>query len=840
MLLLVGFYEDPDPKRRDEIVTCLRHNVANDRFEEVHVFVEEPPERDVVRAHADLGAAKVRVVAHGRRVTYRDLFAYANQRLAGHRVIIANADIYFDDTLARLDTVDLTGRLLCLTRWDVRPDGSAAFCGRGDSQDAWVFEAPLRDFPCDFPLGVPGCDNRLAWEAECAGLAVSNPSRSVHAYHLHTSQVRRYTDAQRLAGPLKYVPPDALEPHAGDRDRTPVPGPLERAPPDAIEPLPAGPGRAAPDAACAAVVFRETMGYTVARLEPGTSSHTNDPRPFATVPDPLRGLTFTQVVAHAVSPVEVTFRTAGKVYVLVGDDWAGARAATDWLSTAGTREPLPPVRTERGTGFDVWSLTGAAGARVVVPTQVMLVAAELTRDDGGPRAPDRPARGPGTNREPVFALTSLPPGREHVARTRDCIRSWQRAGLCVCAFNHPDEIPGLAATYDVEFVAVPDTTRAVFGTHLVPVHAVLDWAAARAAPALLLNADIELRMSAWELKRARWVAADGLCYFVRYNHTGTGAAEREPFGLDAFLFHGRDAVGFPRSFLSLGRPFWDYWLPVAFAARGRAVHAVEYPAAFHRTHPIAWAPGDWHRCGAEFMRCTGEGAGDPAAGACQRVAERVRQDIERRRRPIAPAPPVIRDWVQRTFDTPAPKTVLELGAHQGTDTEWLARLPNVTVHAFEPDPRNHPGPQPNVTVHRAAIADRDGTGPLFPSRQGPGGREWTYSSSIKRPKNHLTRHAVSFGAPVDVELVALDTFTRRQGLGVIDFIWADVQGAEGDLVRGGRRTLERTRYLYTEYSDDELYEDQVPLHELMRLLPEFRVVELWPDDVLLENRNLAR
>ena len=73
----------------------------------------------------------------------------------------------------------------------------------------------------------------------------------------------------------------------------------------------------------------------------------------------------------------------------------------------------------------------------------------------------------------------------------------------------------------------------------------------------------------------------------------------------------------------------------------------------------------------------------------------------------------------------------------------------------------------------------------------------------------------------------------------VDFIWADVQGAEGDMIRGGLRVLSRTRYLYTEWSDDELYEGQATLTEILRLLPDFRVVELWSDDVLLENTRLA-
>jgi hypothetical protein len=118
------------------------------------------------------------------------------------------------------------------------------------------------------------------------------------------------------------------------------------------------------------------------------------------------------------------------------------------------------------------------------------------------------------------------------------------------------------------------------------------------------------------------------------------------------------------------------------------------------------------------------------------------------------------------------------------------------------------------------------------------GQEWTHSSSIKRPKNHLSRYPVTFGEAVEAEFITLDTFYRRQGLDVIDFIWADIQGAEGEMIRGGRECLARTRYLYTEYSDDELYENQVTLEEILEMLPDFRVLELWPDEVLLENRKL--
>ncbi|MCI0337077.1 MAG: FkbM family methyltransferase [Acidobacteria bacterium] len=816
MILIACFYQEIDASRRTEFQECLRRNIENDWLDEIHIFIEEPVELSKLLPENPLLAnPKVRLIPHCRRATYQDLFAYANSQLLGHNVLIANADIYFDRTLAQLDGYDLAGKLLCLSRWDIQPDGPARFFEHPSSQDAWVFQTPIRDFPCDFHLGVLGCDNRLAWEAEQAGLAVSNPSRSLRAYHLHLSQVHRYSEHQRLTGPTKSIPAVVME-----------------------SSYPSARGQA-PNVSYASVAFRETMGYTIHRLAAGVSSHNNDPRPFTAIPEPLTGLAFTQVVAYAVSPVEVEFLTSGKLYVLVGNDWDGYFSATDWLGQKGFRERLPLVETRDGIGFEVWSLVAEAGERFVLPTQVMLVAEQLVRNAGGrPGSKDSLKGGGMMMRETIFALTSLPPARERAPLIRDCIKSWRDAGLQVRAYNHPDEIAGLAGLYDVEFVPVMKTTASVFGRHFVPIKAMLDWAAEQNVPVLLINSDIRLRMAEWELRRFRWLSNGGLCYFVRYNHSGDMMrASREPNGIDAFLFHGRDVTQFPDSFLSMGQPFWDYWVPYTFASRNLPIFAVEFPAAFHQNHASGWSWANWHRCALEFARTTEELGSDQSFQNCQAMSLRMRQKFDQRKISISPRPVEIQEWVRQSFGYPGPKIFLECGAHRGTDTEWMARIPGVTIHAFEPDPRNEQAIRANVILHRAAIAERDGHGPLILSQQG-WGREWTYSSSIKQPKHHLQRYPVTFGEAIDVELVTLDTFYREHKLDVVDFIWADVQGAEGEMIRGGHRMLERTRYLYTEYSDDELYVQQSSLKEILEMLPEFRVIELWPDDVLLENRRL--
>jgi len=808
MILLTGFYNDPDPHRRGELLECIKRNAANEWIDEVRVFIEDETAPEEISADQP----KLKLIPLGRRVTFRFLFDYANENLKGQTVMVANADIFFDESLRRLNGYDLNSKLLCLSRWDVQANGATVFFEHPSSQDAWIFRAPIPEMNCDFHLGLPACDNRLAWEAEQAGLQISNPARTLHANHLHMSGIHRYHERQRLPGSVKSITATALETQY----------PSELGPPPLVP--------------CAAAAFSETMGYTIATLDLGASSHNNDHRPFESIPEPLRGRRFTQVVSNGLSEVEVEFLSAGKVYVLVGTDWGGHGPATDWLRQVGYKENLSLARTERGTAFEVWSLVAEAGERFVIPTQVMLVSDHLVKRNGldnhlyaAARVSDEP---------PIFALTTLSPNLENLPHISGCIESWRRAGLHVVSFNHPSEIPELQRHFDIEFVPVEATTEATFGRHFIPVNAMLDWAGRHNGPVLLINSDIELRMDYWEVKRARWIAEDGLCYFIRFNYDRDHAtAAREAHGIDAFLFHGRDANLFGRSFMSFGKPYWDYWVPHTFARNNRPMCSVEFPAAFHRRHQNRWSWDEWHRCALEFERVIDECDRNKSFDACLHRARRVREMFDQQRLSLSHKPPQIREWVQQTFGYPGSKTFLELGSHCGIDTAWMAEIPGARIYAVEPDPRNHQPKRPNLLVDQAAISDFDGQGLLTLSKQG-WGKEWTFSSSIKEPLNHLQRYPVTFGESVPVQMMTLDSFCERHGIGVIDFILADVQGAEAEMIRGGSAALARTRYLFTEYSDDQLYRGQPSLSEILAMLPTFRVLELWPDDVLLENQAL--
>lgn len=210
-------------------------------------------------------------------------------------------------------------------------------------------------------------------------------------------------------------------------------------------------------------------------------------------------------------------------------------------------------------------------------------------------------------------------------------------------------------------------------------------------------------------------------------------------------------------------------------------------------------------------------------------------------------------------------TMLELGACDGYHTkQFLDKLvasnrPFV-FHAFEPEEANHRTvvsvvwsvfqggfqasgrPREAIQVHKKAIGADCGVKDFYVSggyRRDASGNVLDHyygSSSIREPKNALTAWPDMTFTKSTVEVVSLDSIFANTP---IDFIWADIQGAEVDMIRGGIDTLKNTRYLYTEYCDGELYEGEIGLKEICTRLHYFDVVEDFGGDVLLKNRMIT-
>lgn len=200
-----------------------------------------------------------------------------------------------------------------------------------------------------------------------------------------------------------------------------------------------------------------------------------------------------------------------------------------------------------------------------------------------------------------------------------------------------------------------------------------------------------------------------------------------------------------------------------------------------------------------------------------------------------------------------PRVFLEIGANDGSDTNrMLENFPEVSIYCFEPEPRAIALFRKNVASNRAhlqeiAVGAADEKRTFYRSGGSPPGSEsefpdgWHLSGSLREPLKHLTVHPwcrFSEDATFKVDVRRLDGWTAANGIEAIDFIWADVQGAELDLIAGGIRTLANTRFFYTEYSDQELYRGQGTLRDILDALPMFSVHTVFRHDVLLINNSL--
>jgi len=151
--------------------------------------------------------------------------------------IVANADIYFDETLQKLPLPDAlrpageqrtNGRdwsntILALEKWiDKGTREHLQLHLRTDTQDAWIFQAPIRfdtsvmdgvseDALLGFPVGSIRCDNRIAWilahdaHYTKSNYTVSNAPFAIHAveYDAKPREPALYGTAGSILGDVK-------------------------------------------------------------------------------------------------------------------------------------------------------------------------------------------------------------------------------------------------------------------------------------------------------------------------------------------------------------------------------------------------------------------------------------------------------------------------------------------------------------------------------------------------------------------------------------------------------------------------------------------------------------
>lgn len=468
-----------------------------------------------------------------------------------------------------------------------------------------------------------------------------------------------------------------------------------------------------------------------------------------------------------------------------------------------------------------------------------------------------------------YALTSISPKHVMSHVQPMATKSWADAGFKVLSFNCPNEISVLKEAFpDVQFIPCYRTMEGVFKAPYVPISAFIDYAKEHdLGQVMLINSDIVLRDEANEFDKYWDWAVNGLVIARRENHDGTFVnRSKELYGIDVFVINCLYYHLIPQSMFCMGQTWWDYWIPYRFIKSNNNVFEVKEALFFHQTHKLQYNREEWIRMTEYFKWIENISDIKPNRNGniyyqvdreSQKTANQIDAMIKNNTKnslqdTIQHSTSIIKGTLNvseiKKFLKKESITIIEVGANSGqTTVSFVKNFPNATIHCFEPDPRAISKFKKNVksqkvTLYECAIGNKVGSITFHQSsglENNPSYKDgWDESGSIRPPKNHLTIHPwVKFNETIEVPITKLDVWGKENGINEVDFIWADVQGAEEDLIKGGIELINKAKFIYTEYSNEEQYDGQINLEGICNLLPSFRVLKRFENDVLLINLN---
>lgn len=157
------------------------------------------------------------------------------------------------------------------------------------------------------------------------------------------------------------------------------------------------------------------------------------------------------------------------------------------------------------------------------------------------------------------------------------------------------------------------------------------------------------------------------------------------------------------------------------------------------------------------------------------------------------------DWeatLERSYRQllPPGAIVIDVGAHTGRHVESLRnQVRCARIYAVEPQPhqasilRDRYGDSPEITLITAAMGAQSGAARFTVNSAAP------EESGLRR--RHYNDEAAAVTEEIDVEVSTVDQLAADAALTELHFIKIDVEGAEMDVLEGGRGTIQRLRPL---------------------------------------------
>ena len=190
VILITQYYKPKWIERLNEINDCLKLNIKNKYITQIYLFME----KDYDINYLTNGNKKVQKKIISKRLNYKYVIDFANKYLNKYIVVLVNSDIYFNDTLKTLQTLNYNNTIYAITRYNENKYDSTKYKLQpynNNSQDTWIWSGKVNIINNNFfrkdgvELGVFGCDNLIAGLFKKSNYKVINNCKQIITIHKH-------------------------------------------------------------------------------------------------------------------------------------------------------------------------------------------------------------------------------------------------------------------------------------------------------------------------------------------------------------------------------------------------------------------------------------------------------------------------------------------------------------------------------------------------------------------------------------------------------------------------------------------------------------------------------
>lgn len=180
-----------------------------------------------------------------------------------------------------------------------------------------------------------------------------------------------------------------------------------------------------------------------------------------------------------------------------------------------------------------------------------------------------------------------------------------------------------------------------------------------------------------------------------------------------------------------------------------------------------------------------------------------------------------------TSETPV---IFDIGAHHGESIQFLKKLFEKSfIYSFEPDPDSFKTLSSKavrgVNYYNLALSDADGRSTFYRNKV-------SHTNSLLKVNlkskdsigitaakvNDDKLYMSEFNIEFQVNTTRLDSFAKLNFINNVDLLKIDVQGAESNVLKGGKEILKKTTVVILEINFFDYYEEQTSFLDIESLL----------------------